>query len=516
MRQAARRRRARVAEVLEQLLDHVEDERRVRPDRRRGAGRRRRRRRRARASRRRGRLPPGPAHASTRSVQLGDRGGGGELRRPGRASDGSPERRRGRARTRTTPQQCDDEGRHRVDVRAPSGRSFTRSSPSRSATREQLVEGEPHVAGARWPGRAPRRHGNADRPVRRGRSARRAAASSASMPMPTSVPVQRSARTIAVRRATRGTRGSVSRRRRRRRGRAGRERAVAPELGEERPLGVDAPARRARARCAPSSAAQARVVRAALDRQRRLAHLGQHHVDGEPLGDVVGQPEPVEGGRRPPRWRRARRPWRGGSACCPAGSRSGGRAGGARARPGGGASRWPPRRRRGRSAERGARPSASRGSPRSGTAASTRPGTATDGRSLALCTARSARPSSTAACTSLANTPLPPSSQIGTSRRRSPCVSTTTSSTSTPGRRRAAARRRARPASAPAGCRGVAARSVRARAGRGVRRTAVAARSRVEAGRGGAATSRSPRGDAGGVLEGGPAGRGAACRRCRG
>ena len=50
-----------------------------------------------------------------------------------------------------------------------------------------------------------------------------------------------------------------------------------------------------------------------------------------------------------------------------------------------------------------------------------------------LCTARSARPSRTAACTSLANTPLPPSSQIGTSSRRSPWVSTTTSSTVTSG-----------------------------------------------------------------------------------
>ena len=77
--------------------------------------------------------------------------------------------------------------------------------------------------------------------------------------------------------------------------------------------------------------------------------------------------------------------------------------------PAGAASRWPPPRPAGRSA-RVDPTSASRGSPRSGTAASTRPGTVTDGRSLALCTARSARPSSTAACTSLANTPLPPSS----------------------------------------------------------------------------------------------------------
>src|SRR5262245_62364093 len=76
---------------------------------------------------------------------------------------------------------------------------------------------------------------------------------------------------------------------------------------------------------------------------------------------------------------------------------------------------------------------ASRTSARSGTAPITRPSGVSDGRALAECTATSARPSSTAACTSLTKTPLPPSSQIGTSRRRSPLVSTTTVSTSSPG-----------------------------------------------------------------------------------
>ena len=48
----------------------------------------------------------------------------------------------------------------------------------------------------------------------------------------------------------------------------------------------------------------------------------------------------------------------------------------------------------------------------------------------------SARPSSTAACTSLTNTPWPPRDEIGASVRRSPTVSTTTGSTSTGEQRR--------------------------------------------------------------------------------
>ena len=55
---------------------------------------------------------------------------------------------------------------------------------------------------------------------------------------------------------------------------------------------------------------------------------------------------------------------------------------------------------------RAAPTNASRASPRPGTAASLRPSIVTAGRSLAEWTARSARPSSTAACTSFANTPL--------------------------------------------------------------------------------------------------------------
>ncbi len=61
-----------------------------------------------------------------------------------------------------------------------------------------------------------------------------------------------------------------------------------------------------------------------------------------------------------------------------------------------------------------------------------RPSGVIAGRSLAECCARSARPSSTASCTSLTNMPLPPISWIGTSARWSPVVLTITSSTSPP------------------------------------------------------------------------------------
>ena len=44
----------------------------------------------------------------------------------------------------------------------------------------------------------------------------------------------------------------------------------------------------------------------------------------------------------------------------------------------------------------------------------------------------SARPSSTAACTSFTNTPLPPMAWIGSSACRSPAVDTTTGSVVTP------------------------------------------------------------------------------------
>ena len=86
-----------------------------------------------------------------------------------------------------------------------------------------------------------------------------------------------------------------------------------------------------------------------------------------------------------------------------------------------------------RSDARSAPTSASRGSPRVGSAARVRPSGVRAGRSLAECTAMSARPSSTARWISLENTPLPPMTDSGTSVRRSPSVLTGTISISSPG-----------------------------------------------------------------------------------
>ena len=73
------------------------------------------------------------------------------------------------------------------------------------------------------------------------------------------------------------------------------------------------------------------------------------------------------------------------------------------------------------------------GRPAPGTAASTSPRAMADaGRSFAECTAMSARPSSTACCTSFTNTPVPPIAWIGVSVRVSPVVVTITSSASPP------------------------------------------------------------------------------------
>ena len=98
-----------------------------------------------------------------------------------------------------------------------------------------------------------------------------------------------------------------------------------------------------------------------------------------------------------------------------------------------------------RRARRGRLPA--RGPPRC-----TSPGAGIDGRSLAECTATSARPSSTADCTSLTNTPCPPISWIGRSRVRSPSVSTMTSSTSIDASSAATAHRCVRLASERGGC----------------------------------------------------------------
>ena len=82
-----------------------------------------------------------------------------------------------------------------------------------------------------------------------------------------------------------------------------------------------------------------------------------------------------------------------------------------------------------------------------GTAASASPSARLDGRSLAECTATSARPSSTARCTSLTNTPWPPIVCSGTSAAR-----VAESSRRTPARRRARVRGRAARRRRPAAC----------------------------------------------------------------
>ena len=190
--------------------------------------------------------------------------------------------------------------------------------------------------------------------------------------------------------------------------------------------------------------AQLVVVLAALDGQRALADLRQHHVDGAAArrcasarpsrssaaaattmascsaalaSRVLHVARAARRSGGPGRWRRS---------CGPPAQRPGGHLG-ALGQVG---------ERRARPARRGDRPARAR-------RRATRPGTR-DRRAgpWRECTARSARPSSTAACTSLANTPLPPISQIGTSRRRSPWVSTTTSSTVERRDRRAREQRR--------------------------------------------------------------------------
>ena len=78
---------------------------------------------------------------------------------------------------------------------------------------------------------------------------------------------------------------------------AGRQVAVAAELGEEGPLGVD----RQPARPVLDGGERGDggvVVGPALDRQRALPDLGDEHVDVEDLGEVVGEPEPLQGDGR--------------------------------------------------------------------------------------------------------------------------------------------------------------------------------------------------------------------------
>ena len=152
------------------------------------------------------------------------------------------------------------------------------------------------------------------------------------------------------------------------------------------------------------------VVGPALDRQRALPDLREHHRRRRAARRRGRAARGVRARRPRPRSRRSRRPSRGGSRCCRAARRTRGRARTAAS--------W---------ARRRTEPVAT-GRARLGSAASVHPTSASrtvgalgergehealgggcDGRSLAECTARSARPSSTRLLTSFTNTPVPPS-----------------------------------------------------------------------------------------------------------
>ena len=183
---------------------------------------------------------------------------------------------------------------------------------------------------------------------------------------------------------------------------------------------------------------------------------------------MPGEPEALEGGVSDDDGAPLPGPCRAGSRCSPAAPRNGGPAS---ARPA--APAFSPRpvatRAPGPSSER---PTAHERVPRIGPSGhrhdlEARPGAGLDGRSFAEWTATSARPSSSACSTSFTKTPWPPSSPIGTSRRRSPAVCTTTSSVVDPPIAgaggvwpRPARRPRARPGASASGLPRVATRSV--------------------------------------------------------
>ena len=241
---------------------------------------------------------------------------------------------------------------------------------------------------------------------------------------------------------------------------ADRQGAARPQLGEERPLDVDRlPGRPVLDRGEQARAAASSL--AALDRQGALADLGHHHVDGISSTGVAA----ATSSRRSSTLQRGRRHHDGaavghlaepGVRCCPAARRTRGRV----AAP----PSWARRRTDpvatvapGASSSSARPTSASRGSPPLGDRRrSPGPAVGVEGRSLAECTARSARPSSTACCTSFTNTPWPPMRVERARRvRRSPVVSTSDEldlEAGVGGLR--AARRRARPASGPARCPG--------------------------------------------------------------
>ena len=224
-----------------------------------------------------------------------------------------------------------------------------------------------------------------------------------------------------------------SRRRRRVAQRAARQVAAAAELGEERALGVDrgvhARGRRSRRAARSVSSSSARHSTASAP----WPTCGSITDGSRQLVGAVGEPEPLERRGRDHDGVEVGRASSSRVAMLPRSSanvRSGRSAAScARRRTEPVATRAP----RGQCVERRARRARRAGRrARAPPRARGRRAMSDAGRSLAECTARSARPSSTACCTSFTNMPVPPIAWMGTSVRWSPVVETTTSSASAP------------------------------------------------------------------------------------
>ena len=349
-------------------------------------------------------------------------------------------------------------GRREVEQRGCASRSYTTTSARRSSSAPRTVM-QPGVAGSGadqvdgHPSRDPRR---ADPDVgeqrcaalaRRGGRRPTVAADRGGVRRPTHVACAARCRPSSDASSASSTIAPSSRRRRER---AARQVAAAAELGEERPLGVEGARARRRRRSRRACASGRGVVGAALDRERALPDLRQHHRRLEHLGRVVAQAEAVERGdaRRPPR--RSRAPCSRRVGMLPRSS--------ANARSGRSAASWARRRTEPvptRAAASAGRRASSRrarraGRPVPGTPPSTRPSGVTAGRSLAECTARSAVPRPHGLLDLLHE-------HAGARRSRgwAPSVAVAGASSRSPARPGLrGARRRARPATGRARCRG--------------------------------------------------------------
>ena len=210
-----------------------------------------------------------------------------------------------------------------------------------------------------------------------------------------------------------------------------RQRAPGAELGEERPLRRSRRTGSAHRRRRASSISRRASSATALDGDTSLPDRRNEHGGIEALGDAIGHAEDLEGGHG-----HDDRSVGGDLLEAPGDVAAqldevAGPDGPRRAGHGDAPSRSPRRRRR--RARRGfARSAHRRHRARAQKAARRNAGGVSLGRSLAECTAASARPSSTACWTSLTKTPWPPMVCSGTDCLRSPLVSTSTSSVGRP------------------------------------------------------------------------------------